>query len=174
MGGVDREEFVKNKLLQNNKDEELDLNGKAVNDNIIGFDVTNDGADSNDQQENDKTTMLIPPKLPERKKNSSKTSLNKDKDSLSEKENVKVKEKKSSFIKDWQKDLKEFFSLRKKKPSTTSTLELPVEEYETETIGEISNVNHVDMKNMEGNKIPEEAPCDVPSIENIEHADIST
>ena len=135
--GVDREEFVKNKLLQNNKDEELDLNGKAVNDNIIGFDVTNDGADSNNQQENNKTTMLIPPKLPERKKNSSKTSLDKDKESLSEKENVKVKEKKSSFIKDWQKDLKEFFSLRKKKPSTTSTLELPVEEYETETIGEI-------------------------------------
>merc|ERR1712227_834221 len=83
-------------------------------------------------------------------------------------------EKKSSFIKDWQKDLKEFFSLRKKKPSTTSTLELPVEEYETETIGEISNVNDVERKIMEGNKIPEEAPCDVPSIENIEHADKST
>ena len=37
-----------------------------------------------------------------------------------------------------------------------------------------SNVNDVDRKNIEGNKILEETPCDVPSIENIEHADKST
>merc|ERR1712110_1367688 len=62
--------------------------------------------------------LISPPKIPERKKNSSRQSLNRV--SIVENEKCEKKEKKSSFIKEWQKDLKEFFSLRKKKPSTAS------------------------------------------------------
>merc|ERR1712110_791833 len=112
--GAEREEFVKNKLSQSNKDDE---DVKPSDDNIIGFDLKSNEEIVNGRQE--QTDGLIsPPKIPERKKNSSRQSLNRV--SIVENEKCEKKEKKSSFIKEWQKDLKEFFSLRKEKPSTAS------------------------------------------------------
>ena len=109
--GAEREEFVKKKLSQSNKDDEY---VKPSDDNIIGFDLKHNEETMNGQT-NGSTSA---PKIPERKKNSSRQSLNRV--SIVENEKGEKKEKKSSFIKEWQKDLKEFFSLRKKKPSTAS------------------------------------------------------
>ena len=112
--GAEREEFVKNKLSQSNKEDE---DVKPSDDNIIGFDLKPNEVILNGSQ--DQTNGLnSAPKIPERKKNSSRQSLNRV--SIVENEKTEKKEKKSSFIKEWQKDLKEFFSLRKKKPSTAS------------------------------------------------------
>ena len=54
---------------------------------------------------------LSPPVAPERRKSPSKTSLN----NVQNKAVETSKAKKTSFIREWQKDLKEFFSLRKQK-----------------------------------------------------------
>ena len=121
--GADREEFVKSKQSQENGNDTEIQEGGVINDNVIGFDVTEGNQDGNDGEkdaDHDNQSSLVPPKLPERRKTSSKQSLNKV--SICEKEKVERKEKKSSFIKEWQKDLKEFFSLRKKKSSTSSQI----------------------------------------------------
>ena len=121
--GADREEFVKSKQTQKERNDTEIQEEEVINDNVIGFDVTEGKKEGNDVEkdaDHDNQSSLVPPKLPERRKTSSKQSLNKV--SICEKEKVERKEKKSSFIKEWQKDLKEFFSLRKKKSSTSSQI----------------------------------------------------
>ena len=121
--GADREEFVKRKQTQKDENDTEIQEGGVIDDNVIGFDVREgkqEGNDGENDADHHNISSLVPPKLPERRKTSSKQSLNKV--SICEKEKVERKEKKSSFIKEWQKDLKEFFSLRKKKSSTSSQI----------------------------------------------------
>merc|ERR1712242_191381 len=126
--GADREEFVKSKQTQKDRNDTEIQEEEVINDNVIGFDVTEGKKEGNDGEkdaDHDNQSSLVPPKLPERRKNSSKQSLNKV--SICEKEKVERKEKKSSFIKEWQKDLKEFFSLRKKShPHQAKFLRIPL------------------------------------------------
>ena len=63
------------------------------------------------QQQNGHHLDLDAPEVPERRKNSSKLSINKETEEIK----GQTSGKKASFIKEWQKDLKEFFSLGKKK-----------------------------------------------------------
>jgi len=103
------------------------------NDDMIGFDIEmkNDSSNpfvSEDEFEEiqgsdigkadtSKTNSAVtsPPPLPARRKHSSTNSQNMNNSRPSQ------KEKKTSFIKEWQKDLKEFFSLGKKKKRDTSS-----------------------------------------------------
>ena len=103
--GEEREEFVKKRLNQASQKEESPV--VVADHDIIGFDLN---TNSKEELSDD------PPKLPERRKNSKQNSTTK----LSPEEKVNDKEKKSSFIKEWQKDLKDFFTLRKKKKSNSS------------------------------------------------------
>ena len=115
-------EFVENKLSQANKADDPEV--ETTNDNIIGFDLSVTNNDNGvDVKRSDGSE---PPILPERRKNSSRQSSNRNSacepdrsESRTSKtsKTSKTKEKKKSFIKEWQKDLKEFFSLRKKKSS---------------------------------------------------------
>ena len=112
--GAEREEFVKKKLSQSSKDIG---DVKPTDENIIGFDLKCKDERKANEESVRKDDEQAPPKIPERRKNSSRHSLNV---SIVEHDKSEKKEKKSSFIKEWQKDLREFFSLRKKKPSTGS------------------------------------------------------
>ena len=112
--GAEREEFVKKKLSQSSNDIG---DVKPTDENIIGFDLKCKDERKANEESVRKDDEQAPPKIPERRKNSSRHSLNV---SIVEHDKSEKKEKKSSFIKEWQKDLREFFSLRKKKPSTGS------------------------------------------------------
>merc|ERR1711915_978041 len=103
------------------------------NDDMIGFDIemktdTSNPFVSEDEFEEiqgsdigktdtSKTDLdvISPPPLPARRKHSSTNSQTTNNNRPSQ------KEKKTSFIKEWQKDLKEFFSLGKKKKRDTSS-----------------------------------------------------
>ena len=86
-------------------------------------------------EKNDPVEKSDPPKLPSRRKNSKHSATN---SQLSVEEKLIQKEKKSSFIKEWQKDLKDFFTLRKKK-TLNACEEVPRVEVETNHEAEDSN-----------------------------------
>ena len=113
--GEEREEFLKNRLTQENQINDSPL----VDDDIIGFDLKNNHIEPTEDSEVTATTEeeqnQEPPILPSRRKTSKNSNSQ-----LSVEEKILDKEKKSSFIKEWQKDLKDFFTLRKKKISNTN------------------------------------------------------
>ena len=113
--GEEREEFLKNRLTPENQINDSPL----VDDNIIGFDLNTNHIEPTEDSEVTATTEeeqnQEPPILPSRRKTSKNSNSQ-----LSVEEKILDKEKKSSFIKEWQKDLKDFFTLRKKKISNTN------------------------------------------------------
>ena len=109
--GEEREEFVNQTNLRD--------------DNIIGFDLNKKHTETENkppEEKYDHVESLDPPKLPARRKNSKNSATN---SQLSVEEKLIQKEKKSNFIKEWQKDLRDFFTLRKKKASNASSVEVP-------------------------------------------------
>ena len=163
--GAEREEFVKNKLSQSNKDGE---DVKPSDDNIIGFDLKPNEEKLNGSHSQEQTSGVnSAPKIPERKKNTSRQSLNRV--SVVENEKTEKKEKKSSFIKEWQKDLKEFFSLRKKKPITVSCNNSVQEDKSVED-GKISIDNeslYLESNQVKENGKGEGEEAKVPQLEKI-------
>merc|ERR1712123_429490 len=105
-------------------------------DDVIGFDINIKDDNTNPfvteeefdeiavTKEKDKTPELespakiIPPPLPARRKNSKQLSSSDSAQNVTSEQ----KEKKTSFVKEWQKDLKEFFSLGKKKKTDNNSL----------------------------------------------------
>merc|ERR1712106_1212327 len=105
-------------------------------DDVIGFDINIKDDNTNPfvteeefeeiavTEEKGKTPELespakiIPPPLPARRKNSKQLSSSDSAQNVTSEQ----KEKKTSFVKEWQKDLKEFFSLGKKKKIDNNSL----------------------------------------------------
>ena len=129
--GEEREEFVTKRLNQTNQREGREVNS---DDDIIGFDLNTKQSETIEtkkkplEEKPDHVESLDPPTLPSRRKISKHSATN---SQLSVEEKLVQKEKKSSFIREWQKDLKDFFTLRKKKISHTSSVGVPRFELET-------------------------------------------
>ena len=121
--GEEREEFVMKRLTQTQTNQGEGREVAGSDDNIIGFDLNRKDEEIMEtetkplENKDNHVETLDPPKLPARRKNSKNSATN---SQLSVEEKLIQKEKKSSFIKEWQKDLKDFFTLRKKKISTAS------------------------------------------------------
>ena len=123
------------RLTQTNQKEGREVSGS---DDIIGFDLNTNQTEIIEKPREEKTNhveSLDPPKLPSRRKSSKNSATN---SQLSVEEKQIQKEKKSSFIKEWQKDLKDFFTLRKKKTSSAS---VDVPRWEAETPHETEHLN---------------------------------
>ena len=139
--GEEREEFVMKRLTQTQTNQRDGGEISGSDDNIIGFDLnTKDpeitGTENKAMEgKTDHVESSDPPKLPSRRKNSKHSATN---SQLSVEEKLIQREKKSSFIKEWQKDLKDFFTLRKKKTSSAS---VDVPRWEAETPHETEHLN---------------------------------
>ena len=129
--GEERQEFVTKRLNQTNQREGREVNS---DDDIIGFDLNTKQSETIEtkkkplEEKPDHVESLDPPTLPSRRKISKHSATN---SQLSVEEKLVQKEKKSSFIREWQKDLKDFFTLRKKKISHTSSVGVPRFELES-------------------------------------------
>merc|ERR1719312_1436213 len=80
------------------------------------FEEIQDSKAIKERKDLESPTKVIPPPLPARRKNSHQLSSS----GFTQNETSDKKEKKTSFIKEWQKDLKEFFSLGKRKKRDNS------------------------------------------------------
>merc|ERR1711970_615950 len=106
-----------NPFIAEEEFEEIEVSKeKEVSKQIEASKDIQDSKETSTNKDLESPTKVIPPPLPARRKNSRRLSSS----DSAQNETTDKKEKKTSFIKEWQKDLKEFFSLGKGKKRNKS------------------------------------------------------
>jgi len=109
---IAEEEFEE---IEVSKEKEVSKEIEATKEIKVSKDIQ-DSKETSTNKDLESPTKVIPPPLPARRKNSRRLSSS----DSAQNEKTDKKEKKTSFIKEWQKDLKEFFSLGKGKKRNKS------------------------------------------------------